>query len=54
VYEGRDGMFILMVPDLAHECAVEIRLAAEKGIDGGVAQELRENDDLSGSVEDCA
>ena len=53
VDEGGDAMFILMAPDLAHESSVEVRLATEERIDGWVAQELRENDDLSSSVEDC-
>jgi hypothetical protein len=54
VDEGRDALVILVTPDLTHEGSVEIRLTAEERIDGWVAQELGENDDLSGSVEDCA
>jgi hypothetical protein len=50
--ERGNTLVILMAPDLAHEGSVEIRLAAQQRIDGGVAQEFRKNDDLSGSVED--
>jgi hypothetical protein len=52
--ERGDAPAILMAPDLAHERSVEIRLTAKERVDSWVAQELRENDDLSGSVEDCA
>jgi hypothetical protein len=52
--ERGDTLVILMAPDLAHEGSVEIRLTAEEWVDGWVAQEFRENDNFSGSVEDCA
>jgi len=52
--EGGNTLLFLVLPHLAHEGSVEIRLAAQQRIDGRVAQELREHDDLSGSVEDCA
>ena len=51
--ERGDTVLVLMAPDLAHERSVEIRLTTEEQVDGWVAQELRENDDFSGSVEDC-
>jgi len=54
VDEGRDTLLLLVLPDLTHEGSVEIRLTAEEWVDGWVAQELREHDDFSGSVEDCA
>ena len=51
VNERRDAVLVLVLPDLTHESSVEIRLAAEEWVDGRIAQEFGENDNLGGAIE---
>ena len=54
VNKRRYAALALVLPDLAHEGSVEIRLAAQQRVDGWVTQDLGEHHDLCGPIEDRA
>ena len=53
VDEGRDALLFLVLPYLAHEGSVEVGASFHDRVDGLVADELREDLGLGGSVEHC-